>query len=74
MKQNKFKAKKKLYFWTSACARRFWTEFLLPKSTDDDLILSVISDGGDLTMRVNSDAGDRILFEASPFSSLMASE
>lgn len=47
---------------------------MLPKSTDDDLILPLVSDGGDLTMRVNSDAGDRILFEASTFSSLMVSE
>jgi len=54
-----------LDFWTSACARRFWAEL------GDDLILSLISDGGDLVMRVNSDAGGLILFEVSTFSSPM---
>lgn len=64
MKQNKLTAKR-LYFWTSACARRFWAEL------GDDLILSLMSDGEDFIMCVNSDAGDLILFEVSTFSSPM---
>jgi hypothetical protein len=62
---NKQIQSKRLYFWTSTCARRFWPEL------GDGLILSLMSDGGDLIERVNSDAGDLILFEVSIFSSPM---
>jgi len=49
----------------SARERRFWAVALLPKPAGADLMLSLISEDGDLSVFLNSDEGALILFEVS---------